>query len=471
MESKTFNCSLNRHIAVSILIEADPETNSGALYPVNLKKQDLNMIQGPMKNMLALMIEVNNWLFSIKSQKILNLEIKGNSFLSYFVLKNLLLRDFEIQSVSSSTATKTKSLNFLYEKYQNFVENFLTNYSSKSFPKFNSLAKPEYMNQKILPQDKFVNSDMLSVIIPTKNVQLSQLKKLINQITPQLRLDDEIIVVDDNLESDFLDYQVGSMDARVKMVQGRQLGIGDTRNIGVKNAKGELCLFIDSDDEISQFFIEWQRSIHCKYQNIAATGFWLKAFGAHQRIYPQFDMIDPLVMVNCMPPAGILMWKSKHIKELNGFDPFFKAGLEDFDLITRANNSGMSIVVIDEIGYFYQRGHTSLSQKWSVSEYEVLFNRVRLNQKQLNDESFIELQKLMDRYDIYSPIDHIFRKCFDESPQPLNLLSNSKILNLIYRSMSPKMLNFLLPIYLFFRPWIQKSLIHRPNWIDTSRNY
>jgi glycosyltransferase involved in cell wall biosynthesis len=318
------------------------------------------------------------------------------------------------------------------------------------------------MNQKILAQDKYVNSDMLSVIIPTKNVGLSQLKRLISQITPQLRLDDEIIVVDDNLESVFLEYQVESMDTRVKIVPGRQLGIGDTRNIGVKNAKGELCLFIDSDDEISQFFIEWQRSIHRKYQNIAATGFWLKAFGAHQRIYHQFDVIDPLVMVSCMPPAGVLMWKSKHLKELNGFDPFFKDGLEDFDLITRANVSGMSIVVIDEIGYFYQRGHASLSQKWSVSDYEVLFNRVRLNQKQLNDESFIELQKLMDRYDIYSPIDFIFRKCFDEFPQPLNLLSNSKILNLIYKCLSPKMHNFLLPIYLFFRPWIQKSLIHRP---------
>ena len=93
-----------------------------------------------------------------------------------------MLRDFEIQSVSSSKATKTESLNFLYEKYQNFVENFLTDHSSISFPKFNSLAKPEYMNQKILPQDKFDNSDMLSVIIPTKNVKLSQLKKLIKRV-------------------------------------------------------------------------------------------------------------------------------------------------------------------------------------------------------------------------------------------------------------------------------------------------
>jgi glycosyltransferase involved in cell wall biosynthesis len=463
MESKSFNCRLNRHIAVTILIEAAPGAISGVLYPVNLKKKNLVMIQGPMKKMLALMIEVNNWLFSIKSQKIVYLEIKGNFFLLYFVLKNLLLRNFEIVSVSSSKANKTDKLNFLYDKYQNFVENFLDDHSSKSFPKFTLAAKYQNIDKKNLAEEKYYKADMLSVIIPTRDVELSQVRSLINQITPQLNLDDEIIVVDDNEKSIFLQYQDESLDARVKIVPARQMGIGDTRNIGLKNAMGELCLFVDSDDEISEFFIEWQRSIHYKYKNIAATGFWLKAFGAHQRIYHQFDVIDPLVMVNCMPPAGVLMWKSKHLNELNGFDPFFKDGLEDFDLITRANISGMSIVVIDEIGYFYQRGQVSLSQKWSVNDYEALFNRVRLNQKLLSDESFIELQKLMDRYDIHSPVDRIFRKCFDESPQPLNLLSNSKILNLIYKCLSPTMHNFLLPIYLFFRPFIQKRLIHRPH--------
>ena len=91
---------------------------------------------------------------------------------------------------------------------------------------------------------------LISVIIPVYNVEkyLSQcLDSVINQTYKNL----EIICVDDSSTDNSLEIlkEYAQKDTRIKIIKNeKNLGLGLTRNEGVKVAKGEYIHFLDSDD-------------------------------------------------------------------------------------------------------------------------------------------------------------------------------------------------------------------------------
>ncbi len=46
------------------------------------------------------------------------------------------------------------------------------------------------------------------------------------------------------------------MDSRIKVIHKQNGGLSDARNVGINVAKGEYITFIDSDDWISEKYIE-----------------------------------------------------------------------------------------------------------------------------------------------------------------------------------------------------------------------
>ena len=91
---------------------------------------------------------------------------------------------------------------------------------------------------------------LISVVIPVYNVEkyLSQcLDSVINQTYKNL----EIICVDDSSTDNSLEIlkEYAQKDTRIKIIKNeKNLGLGLTRNEGVKVAKGEYIHFLDSDD-------------------------------------------------------------------------------------------------------------------------------------------------------------------------------------------------------------------------------
>lgn len=93
----------------------------------------------------------------------------------------------------------------------------------------------------------------LSVIIPVWNTG-ENAAKLINQLLDQYD-DLEIIAVDDGSTDDSLQKleatSRGSLArGRVKVIHQKNTGASGARNTGIKLAKGEYLLFLDSDDEV-----------------------------------------------------------------------------------------------------------------------------------------------------------------------------------------------------------------------------
>ena len=103
-------------------------------------------------------------------------------------------------------------------------------------------------------------SPKISVIIPVYNYA-KHLKKTLNSIKNQSFKDFEIIVVDDCSTDDSL--KVAKEFTKKVYVNKKNSGPAKTRNEGIKNAKGEIIAFTDSDCIASK---DWLKNIVKEFQ-------------------------------------------------------------------------------------------------------------------------------------------------------------------------------------------------------------
>lgn len=89
----------------------------------------------------------------------------------------------------------------------------------------------------------------LSVIIPIYKVE-KYLNMCVDSVLSQDFQSIEVILVDDgspDLSPQICDNYL-EVDSRIKVIHKKNGGLSDARNAGLKEAKGEYVIFLDSDD-------------------------------------------------------------------------------------------------------------------------------------------------------------------------------------------------------------------------------
>jgi glycosyltransferase involved in cell wall biosynthesis len=95
----------------------------------------------------------------------------------------------------------------------------------------------------------------ISVIIPTYNRE-KYINECISSILNQSLSPSEILVIDDGSTDRTREVVLGLNDARIKYIQQNQSGPSIARNNGIKQAKGDIIAFLDSDDMWEDTFLE-----------------------------------------------------------------------------------------------------------------------------------------------------------------------------------------------------------------------
>lgn len=98
---------------------------------------------------------------------------------------------------------------------------------------------------------------LISVIVPVYNVE-KYLDRCIDSIVKQTYKNLEIILVDDGATDtcpEMCDLWKNK-DDRIRVIHKENGGLSSARNEGLKHAKGEYVIFIDSDDWIENDFLE-----------------------------------------------------------------------------------------------------------------------------------------------------------------------------------------------------------------------
>lgn len=118
----------------------------------------------------------------------------------------------------------------------------------------------EYLNNKIDILDKKIKNEeestLISVIIPFYE-NIKELKRALDSVIKQTHKKLEIIVIDDS-ENEQLNIKLQAL-RNIKLIKNKSnKGVSYSRNIGMKNAKGQYIAFLDSDDEFMPEKIEKQ---------------------------------------------------------------------------------------------------------------------------------------------------------------------------------------------------------------------
>lgn len=100
------------------------------------------------------------------------------------------------------------------------------------------------------------NQIKISVIIPVYNTQ-KYIKRCIDSVINQTYKDIEIIIINDgSTDKSLIEIQRYSSLKNVKIIDLKNnIGLGASRNIGIKQSSGDYITFVDSDDWLDSNFI------------------------------------------------------------------------------------------------------------------------------------------------------------------------------------------------------------------------
>ena len=105
--------------------------------------------------------------------------------------------------------------------------------------------------------EEFEMDKLISIIVPVYNVE-KYVAECIESIIKQTYQNLEILLIDDGStdNSGKICDKYAEKDKRIKIIHKENGGVSSARNLGLDLAQGEYIAFIDSDDFVSNKYIE-----------------------------------------------------------------------------------------------------------------------------------------------------------------------------------------------------------------------
>ncbi len=205
---------------------------------------------------------------------------------------------------------------------------------------------------------------VVTIVIPHYNMVpllLECLESVALQTVPAW----EAIVVDDASTHGNVKKSISQVDdPRISLITlAQNQGLGAARNIGIKAARSQLVLPLDSDDRLHPLFLETTLRALRDNSNVDCVFTDFQLFGNSDEIW-NYSVRSPseILDVQWIPGPGTLMRK-RVWENVGGYDeipaPF--CGNEDWDFWIAAVKNGLKAVHVSEPLYNYRRTAHSMS--------------------------------------------------------------------------------------------------------------
>jgi len=212
-----------------------------------------------------------------------------------------------------------------------------------------------------------MNNPMVSVIIVNYNGK-NHLEKCLESLMKVDYEKYEVILVDNNSTDDSIEFVKNVYPSVIIIKLEKNYGFAEPNNIGAKNAKGELLLFLNNDTVVNPNFIrEMIKVINLDSKIAICQSLLLKPNGEVESSGDFIDILGRAFMSKekvtevkeILSARGACMMVRKNIFwELGGFDKNFFASFEDIDLSWRAWIWGYKIVLVPNSIVYHTGGQT-----------------------------------------------------------------------------------------------------------------
>jgi len=248
-------------------------------------------------------------------------------------------------------------------------------------------------------------NELISIVIPIYNSQ-DKIEKCLNSIVNQSYKNLEIILINDGStdNSEEICKIFKEKDSRIIYIKKKNSGAADTRNQGIKISNGKYIIFIDSDDYISNDYIEKMYNTMKKNNvGIAISGYTeinedgtnkkISLFNKYEKVYYFNEYINDFINYAYFTCVKMLIEKEK-IKNIR-FNKKLKFGEDILFAFNLLKNNCM--VYTGTADYFYVQNQTSVTHDTSVKAAKEYIENNKVLYKQISKESNCKEETISNR--------------------------------------------------------------------------
>ena len=231
---------------------------------------------------------------------------------------------------------------------------------------------------------ELMKENLVSIIIPVYNVE-DYLKRCVDSIIGQIYKNIEIILIDDgstdksgNICDDYL-----KVDKRIKVIHKKNGGLSDARNFGLNISQGDYVCFVDSDDFVSELYVEklLENSLRTGADVCACNFYYIDEFNKkwikaekQEKIYKSDEAIKDIFTVK--QNTEVMVWNKIYKKEL--FDkndikfPVGKIHEDNFTTYKLYDKANYVSLINDKLYYYYQRSDSIMGKAFNKKRFDIL---------------------------------------------------------------------------------------------------
>ena len=255
----------------------------------------------------------------------------------------------------------------------------------------------------------------VSIIIPVYNVQ-EYLSICLDSVVNQTIINKEIIIINDgstdNCYEIMNEYKMKFPE--IIIINQKNKGISETRNVGLKVAKGEYVAFVDSDDfiELDMFEKMYNKAKRQSADIVICNYILYKDLPYKQESYDQkieginkegyIDKVDALKMFLLNDIKGYV-WNKLHKRDLftanNITFPDFIV-CEDTPVGFLLLASSLKIYLMNEPLYYYRQREASLTKVFSIKAMEDMLDGCYIMRDHIAKDQ-LHYEELINYYRVY----------------------------------------------------------------------
>ena len=228
-----------------------------------------------------------------------------------------------------------------------------------------------------------MENQLISIIVPVYNVE-EYLKQCLDSILEQTFSNYEVILVNDGStdSSGLICQEYAEKDARFRYFEKENGGQSEARNYGIEQAQGEYLTFVDSDDWVTETYIEelYSKLRHYNadisitnyfiFQESNAT-FYKHVFEPWEKDYDSKYLLEHYFEIQGGDFFLSTMWGKLYKKSLFEWLRFPKGMTsEDAALVYKIYDLAEKIVYFHKDSYCYRQREGSTSKCVTVSSIE-----------------------------------------------------------------------------------------------------